>query len=62
MDGEVVDALLALLDKRITEDLPIELHWIAAHLLQRLIDWHRADGHRAVTDDPFARVVDIAAG
>ena len=32
------------------------------HLLQRLIDRHRADRHRRIADDPLARQVDVAPG
>ena len=60
MDGEIVDALLGLLDQRVLVDLPVELDRIAVHLLQRLIDRHRADRHRRIPDDPFAREVDVA--
>ena len=62
MDGEIVDALLRLLDQRVAENLPGEILGNAANLFQRLIDRHGADGDGAVADDPFARVVDIAAG
>ena len=62
MDGEIVDALLALLDQRVAIDLPGQLLGDAADLLQRLIDRHRADGHRRIADDPFADGVDVAAG
>ena len=60
MDGEIVDALLGLLDQRVVIDVPVELDRIAMHLLQRLIDRHRADRHRRIADDPFARGVDVA--
>ncbi len=62
VDGEVVDALLALLDQRVAVDLPGELHRVAVALLQRLVDRHGADRHRRVADDPFAGGVDVAAG
>ena len=62
VDGEVVDALLALLDQRVLVDLPVELDGIAVDLLQRLVDRHGADRHRRIADDPFARGVDVAAG
>ena len=61
VDGEIVHALLALLDERVLVDLPVELYRIAVHLLQRLIDRHGADRHRRIADDPFARGVDVAA-
>ena len=61
VDGEVIDALLALLDQRVFVALPVELHRIAVHLLQRLIDRHRADRDGCVADDPFTRGVNVAA-
>ena len=60
--GEVVDALLALLDQRVAIDLPGEVLRAAADLLERLIDRHGADRHRRVADDPLARLVDVLAG
>ncbi len=62
VDGEIVDALLGLLDQRIAEDLPGQFLGNAADLLERLVDRHGADWHGRVADDPFARVVDVAAG
>ncbi len=62
VDGEVVDALLALLDERVAVDLPRQILRTAADLLERLIDRHRADRHRRVADDPLARLVDVLAG
>ena len=62
VDGEVVDALLALLDDGVAIDLPGELLGPPADLLERLIDRHGADRHRRVADDPLARFVDLLAG
>ena len=62
VDGEIIDALLALLDQRVLVALPVELDGVAVDLLQRLIDRHGADRHRRVAHDPFAGVVDVAAG
>ncbi len=62
MDGEIVDALLGLLDQRIAEYLPVQILGNAVHLLQRLIDRHRANRHGRIADDPFADVVDVATG
>ena len=62
VDGEVVDALLALLDERVAVDLPRQILGPAADLLERLIDRHGADRHRGVADDPLARLVNVPAG
>ncbi len=59
VDGEVVDALLALLDDRVAIDLPGERFGTAADFLERLVDRHRADRHRRVTNDPLAGFVDV---
>ena len=60
MDREVIHPLLRLFDQRVAEDIPIEVFRHTAHFFQRLIDWHRADGHGTVAHDPFADVVDVA--
>jgi hypothetical protein len=62
VDGEVVDALLGLLDQRVAEDLPGQVLGLAVHLLQRLVDRHGADRHRRVAHDPLAGLVDVLAG
>ena len=62
VDGEVVDALLRLLDERVAVDLPGQIFGPAADFLERLVDRHRADRHRRVAEDPLARLVDVAAG
>jgi len=62
VDREIVDALLALLDEGVLVALPVELDRVAVDLFQRLVDRHGADRHRRIADDPFARVVDVAAG
>ncbi len=61
MDGEIVHALLCLLDQRVAINLPCEIFGNAIHLLERLIDRHSADGNGGIADDPFACVVNIAA-
>ena len=60
--GEVIHPLLALLDQRVAVDLPGQLLRLPVHLLQRLVDRHRADRHRRVADDPFPRLVDVLSG
>src|SRR5690348_15581006 len=62
MDGEIIDALFALLDERVAVNLPGQLFGNSADLLQRLIDRHRANRHRRVTNDPFAYGVNMPAG
>ena len=62
MDGEVVHALLCLLDERVAVDLPRQLFGPAADFFQRLINRHRADGHRRVAQNPLPGGVNVAAG
>ncbi len=62
VDGEIVDALLALFDERVLEDGPVELVGVAADFLERLVDRDGADGDGAVADDPVTDVVDVATG
>ena len=62
VDGEIVHALLGLLDEGVPVQLPGEVLGHPAHLLERLIDRDGADRHRAVADDPLARLVDVLSG
>src|SRR5690606_10995519 len=62
MDGEVVDALLGLLDQGVAEQLPGQVFGDAIDLLQRLVALLLADRHRRVADDPLAGFVDVLAG
>ncbi len=62
VDGEVVHPLLGLFEQGVAEQLPGEVFGDAVGLLQRLIDGHGTDGHRAVAQDPLAGLVDVAAG
>ncbi len=62
VDGEVVHALLALLDERIAVDLPREIFRTPAGFLERLIDGHRPDRDRGVADDPLTRLVNVFSG
>ena len=59
--GEVVHALLALLDDRVAVNLPGQFLGHAADLLERLVDGHGADRHGGIADDPLARRVDVPA-
>ena len=47
VDGEVVDALLALLDERVAIDLPRQIFRTAADFFERLVNRHGADRHSA---------------
>ena len=62
VDGEVIDALLGLLDEGVAEDFPGEVFGAAVHFLERLVDGDGADGDGRVADDPFAGGVDVFAG
>ncbi len=62
VDGEVIDALLGLLDEGVAEEFPGEVLGFAVHFLERLVDGHGADGHGRVAQDPFAGGVDVLAG
>ncbi len=62
VDGEIVDALLGLLDERVAVDLPGEVLRPTADFLERLVDRHGANRHRRVAQNPLARLVDVLAG
>ena len=62
MNREVVHALFRLLDERVAVQFPREFFGLAVHLLERLVDRHRADRDGAVADNPFARLVDVLSG
>src|SRR4051794_30685129 len=62
VDGEVVDALLGLLDQGVAVDLPGEFFGAAADFLEGLVDGDGADGHGRIADDPLAGGVDVFPG
>jgi hypothetical protein len=62
VDGEVIDALLGLLDEGVAEEFPGEVLGLAVHLFEGLVNGHGADGHGRVAQDPFAGGVDVLAG
>ena len=62
VNGEVVDALFGLFEQRVAEGFPGEIFGDPVNLLQRLVDRYGTDRHRAVTQDPLAGFVNIAAG
>ncbi len=61
MDGEIVHALFALLDKRVAIHLPREVFHLAVYLLQCLIDRHCAHRNRTVAQYPFTCFVDVVS-
>src|SRR5712692_9195066 len=61
VDGEVVHALLGLLDQRVAVDVPGQLFRLASDLLERLVDRHGPDRYRRVPEDPLAGLVDVLA-
>src|SRR5690554_4457067 len=62
MDGEVIDALLGLLDQGVAKDFPGQVLGATIDLLQRLIKRHGTDRHRRVAQDPLTSLVDVLAG
>ncbi len=60
--GEVVHPLLRLLHQGVAVRLPGQVLGHTADLLQRLVDRHRADRHRAVPEDPLPGLMDVPAG
>ena len=62
VDGEVVDALLRLLDQRVAIDLPGQILGPSADLLERLVDRDGADRDGGVPHDPLAGLVDVLPG
>src|SRR5690606_29673988 len=61
VDGEVVHALLGLLDEGVAEDFPGEGLGAAADFFEGLVNRDGADGHGAVAQDPLAGLVDVFA-
>ena len=62
MNGKIIHSLLTLLDQGIAVKFPSEVFYLTVHFLQCLIDGHGAYRYRAVTDNPFARFVNIFSG
>ena len=61
VDGKVVNALLALLDKGVAVHFPCEFVSLAVYLLKCLIHRNSTHRYRAVADYPFASLVDVLA-
>ena len=62
MDSEVIHTLLGLFQQRVAERFPGKIFGDPVNLLQRLVDRHCTDRHRAVTQNPLAGFVNIATG
>ena len=62
MNGEIINALFSLLNQRIAINFPGEVFGNATYFFERLINRHRTNRHRAVTQNPFASSVDVFAG
>ena len=61
VDREIVHALLALLNQRVAENLPVECLGLAVHLLEGLVERYGADGNGAVAQDPLSGLVNVVA-
>ena len=61
VDGKVVNTLLTLLNKCVSEEFPSQILGFAIHLFHGLIHRHSAHWHRAVAHNPFARLVNVVA-
>ena len=59
MNGEVVHALLRLLNQGVAEDFPSQILGNTADFFQCLVNRYGANRHGAVANDPVARGVDI---
>ena len=59
MDGKIVYALLALFNERIAEKFPRQIFCFTFYFLHCLIHRHSTHRNRAVTDNPFARFMDV---
>ena len=62
VNREVIDTLFGLFDQRVAKYLPRQLFGFAVDFFERLIDRHRADRHRRIAQNPFARLVNVLAG
>ncbi len=62
VDGEIIDALLRLLDERVAKNLPGQFLGAAVHFFERLVNRDGADGHGRIAEDPLAGGVDVLAG
>ena len=62
MNGEIIHALLGLFDERVAENFPGEVLGLAADFFERLINRHGANRHGRISQNPFARRVNIFAG
>ena len=59
VDGEVVDALLGLLDEGVAVEFPGEVFDASVDFFEGLVDGNGADGDGGISDDPLAGGVDV---
>ena len=59
MDRKIIHTLLGLFDQRIPENFPCKVLGTTIHFFESLINGHGANGHGAVSNDPFAGGVDV---
>mmetsp|Transcript_59573 Transcript_59573/g.72914 ORF Transcript_59573/g.72914 Transcript_59573/m.72914 type:complete len:477 (+) Transcript_59573:302-1732(+) len=59
MNRPIVHTLFGLLDQRLAEDLPRQILRNTINLLQSLVNWDRANGHRTVSNDPLTCLMDV---
>ena len=62
VNREIVDTLLRLLDQGLQKDIDVQVLHLALHFFEGLIDGHRTDRHRRVSDDPLTGPVDVVPG
>ena len=62
VDGEVVHALLALLDEGVAVEFPGKVFHPSVYFFQCLVDGHGAHGDGTVADNPFACFVYVGSG
>ena len=61
MNREIIHALFALFDQRVAEKFPGQVFCLAVYLFHGLVHRHCSYRYRTVSDNPFARFVDVLA-
>ncbi len=62
VNGKIINPLLRLFNERVAVKLPAQSIGIVINLFQRLVKGHSPDGRRCITDNPFARIMNVRAG